>query len=67
MTDRNQYAALATLQQLIVEPEGEHLEFKEARGEFHFEKLAKYCAALSNTRAVDRLSLVSRTDAHDAW
>jgi ATP-dependent DNA helicase RecG len=28
--------------------ENEHLEFKEAKGGFHFEKLAKYCAALAN-------------------
>ncbi len=28
--------------------ENEHLEFKEARHGFHFEKLAKYCAALAN-------------------
>jgi len=28
--------------------ENEHLEFKEARNGFHFEKLAKYCAALAN-------------------
>jgi ATP-dependent DNA helicase RecG len=28
--------------------ENEHLEFKEARSGFHFEKLAKYCAALAN-------------------
>lgn len=29
-------------------PEGEHLEFKEAKQNFHFEKLVKYCAALAN-------------------
>lgn len=28
--------------------ENEHLEFKEAKNGFHFEKLAKYCAALAN-------------------
>lgn len=28
--------------------EDEHLEFKEARQNFHFEKLVKYCAALAN-------------------
>ena len=28
--------------------EDEHLEFKEAKTGFHFEKLAQYCAALSN-------------------
>jgi ATP-dependent DNA helicase RecG len=39
------------LQQLhawLAAPENEHLEFKEAKKEFHFEKLAKYCAALAN-------------------
>ena len=30
------------------EPEGERLEFKEAKSNFHFETLAKYCAALAN-------------------
>ena len=28
--------------------EDEHLEFKEAKRNFHFEKLVKYCAALAN-------------------
>lgn len=28
--------------------EGSHLEFKEAKQNFHFEELVKYCAALSN-------------------
>ncbi len=28
--------------------ENEHLEFKEAKNNFHFEKLVKYCAALAN-------------------
>ena len=28
--------------------EGERLEFKEAKTQFHFEKLAKYCVALAN-------------------
>jgi hypothetical protein len=37
--------ALADLEKLIRVPEGEHLEFKEATGGFHFERLAKYCAA----------------------
>ena len=48
MTDRHQHAALADLEKLIGEPEGERLEFKEAKGGFHFDRLAKYCAALSN-------------------
>lgn len=28
--------------------EDEHLEFKEAKTNFHFEKLVKYCAAIAN-------------------
>ena len=28
--------------------EDEHLEFKEAKRDFHFDKLAKYCAAIAN-------------------
>ena len=28
--------------------EDEHLEFKEAKNNFHFERLLKYCAALAN-------------------
>ena len=41
----------ATLQQLhvwLTARENEHLELKEAKSGFHFEKLAKYCAALAN-------------------
>jgi ATP-dependent DNA helicase RecG len=41
----------ATLEELHVwlsEPEGERLEFKEAKANFHFETLTKYCAALAN-------------------
>jgi ATP-dependent DNA helicase RecG len=40
-----------TLEQLrawLAARENEHLEFKEAKNGFHFEKLAKYCAALAN-------------------
>jgi ATP-dependent DNA helicase RecG len=33
---------------LQTQTEDEHVEFKEAKSEFSFEKLAKYCAALSN-------------------
>lgn len=29
-------------------PEGTNLEFKEAKGSFHFEKLVEYCVALAN-------------------
>jgi ATP-dependent DNA helicase RecG len=37
-----------TLADWLAEPEGEHLEFKEARENYQFEKLVKYCAALAN-------------------
>ena len=33
---------------LLVSREGERLEFKEAKENFHFETLVKYCAALAN-------------------
>jgi len=36
------------LQQWLNALEGEHFEFKEARQNYHFEKLAKYCCALAN-------------------
>jgi ATP-dependent DNA helicase RecG len=36
------------LQQWLSAKESEHLEFKEAKQNFHFEKLVKYCAALAN-------------------
>src|SRR3954447_9245600 len=36
------------LQQWLGAKENEHLEFKEAKANFHFEKLVKYCAALAN-------------------
>lgn len=32
----------------LSEPEGERLEFKSARNNFHFEKLVDYCVALAN-------------------
>lgn len=32
----------------LSEPEGTHLEFKEAKQNFHFEKLVDYCVALAN-------------------
>lgn len=41
----------ATLEELdawLAEPEAERLEFKEAKSNFHFETLARYCAALAN-------------------
>ncbi len=34
--------------EMLSAEEGENLEFKEAKNRFHFEKLAKYCAALAN-------------------
>src|SRR5580693_9153326 len=36
------------LQEWLHTKEDEHLEFKEAKNNFHFEKLVKYCAALAN-------------------
>jgi ATP-dependent DNA helicase RecG len=39
---------LTTLERLMTEPEGERLEFKEAKTNYHFDKLVEYCAALSN-------------------
>ena len=41
-------ATLKELEGWLSEPEGERLEFKEAKANFHFETLAKYCAALAN-------------------
>lgn len=41
-------ASLDLLQEWMDSREGEHLEFKEAKNNFHFEKLVKYCAALAN-------------------
>jgi len=36
------------LQKWMDSKEDEHLEFKEAKQNFHFDKLVKYCAALAN-------------------
>ena len=33
---------------ILLDSEDEHLEFKEAKRNFHFEELVKYCAALAN-------------------
>ena len=41
-------ATLDELDAWLSEPEGERLEFKEAKSSFHFETLAKYSAALAN-------------------
>jgi predicted HTH transcriptional regulator len=40
--------ALECLQVLLDDNEDEHLEFKEAKHNFHFDKLVKYCAAFAN-------------------
>ena len=32
----------------LAEPEGIHLEFKEAKQNYHFDKLVEYCVALAN-------------------
>ena len=39
---------LTELQTYLAAPEDAHLEFKEAKGGFHFEELVKYCVALAN-------------------
>jgi len=36
------------LQLWLAEPEGIHLEFKEAKQNYHFDKLVDYCVALAN-------------------
>jgi ATP-dependent DNA helicase RecG len=36
------------LDELLKAKEDEHLEFKEAKNRFDFERLVKYCAALAN-------------------
>jgi ATP-dependent DNA helicase RecG len=36
------------LQQWLEEPEGTNLEFKEAKNNYHFDKLVEYCVALAN-------------------
>jgi hypothetical protein len=37
--------ALEQLEALLISSEDEHMEFKEAKTGFHFDKLARYCAA----------------------
>lgn len=39
---------LAQLAAWLDAPEGPRLEFKEAKTNFHFEKLVDYCVALAN-------------------
>jgi len=41
---------LKQVEKLMLGHEDEHLEFKEAKTSFSFEKLVKYCAALANER-----------------
>jgi len=41
---------LKQLEQWMKEKEGEHCEFKEAKRDYSFEKLVKYCVALANER-----------------
>ena len=36
------------LQRWLDEPEGTRLEFKEAKQNFHFDKLVEYCVAIAN-------------------
>lgn len=40
--------SLTQLQQWLLEPEGQRLEFKEAKQNYHFDTLVKYCVALAN-------------------
>jgi len=40
--------AAEQLQHWLAEPEGVRLEFKEAKQNYHFEKLVEYCVALAN-------------------
>ena len=39
---------IPTLEQWMLGTEGENLEFKAARNNFHFDELTKYCVALAN-------------------
>jgi ATP-dependent DNA helicase RecG len=40
--------SLDALRAWMADAEDEHLEFKEAKGGFHFEELVKYCCAMAN-------------------
>lgn len=40
--------SITQLHQWLLEPEGQRLEFKEAKQRYDFEKLLKYCVALAN-------------------
>lgn len=41
-------ASIKELEQWLKVPEGEHLEFKEAKNRYDFDLLTKYCCALAN-------------------
>src|SRR5437660_1414439 len=41
-------AKIAELEEWMKAKEGEHFEFKEAKNDYDFEKLVKYCCALAN-------------------
>ncbi len=41
-------ARLAALEEWITDKEGENLEFKSVRNNFHFDELPQYCVALAN-------------------
>lgn len=40
--------SITEIESLLNEREGEHLEFKEAKNQYDYDKLAKYCSALAN-------------------
>ncbi|NVN90153.1 MAG: putative DNA binding domain-containing protein [Desulfuromonadales bacterium] len=40
--------SIEQLQQWLAEPEGTNIEFKEAKQNYHFDKLVEYCVALAN-------------------
>lgn len=48
MSDFSQDRFRDELAVLLASPEGERLEFKEAKESYHFDTLVKYCAALAN-------------------
>lgn len=41
-------SSIKQLEEWMSKRENEHLEFKEAKNSFHFEKVVKYCVALAN-------------------
>ena len=59
---------LDQLQTWMDAKEDEHLEFKEAKNNFHFETLVKYCVALANEgggRMI--LGVTDKRAAHGSW